>query len=234
MRRAAAAGFQAVEVHHPFGHEASEIAALLDELNLTLVGLNVGFGAGGPAEFGVGARPGREDEAKQLIDQAISYGTATGVNYVHVLAGLAEGPAARNTFVANLTYACERAGDGELTVVIEPLSSGAAPGYFLRTVDQACSIIEAVGAPNLKLLFDCFHVESEQGDVATRLRSCAAYLGHVQIASVPGRSEPNTGDVDYRQISAVLDDIGYAGWVGAEYNPTSTVEAGLGWFKELT
>ncbi len=231
--RAAAAGFTAVEVHYPYDHAAHDVAAQLTEHDVTLVGLNTGLGPDGLEGFGVCARPGREAEARELIDEAIAYGEVVGASYVSIIAGRVSGADAEQTFRTNLAYACSRVEASGINIVIEPLSVSAVPGYFLNTVEHAVSIIEAVDAPNMKLMVDCFHTQTDQGALAERLRRHASLLGHVQVASVPQRTEPNTGEVDYRAIFALLDEVGYDGWVGAEYHPAGGVEEGLGWLKEM-
>lgn len=234
IRAAGAAGFAAVECHFPYEHPAEAIREVLDETGIHLVGLNVGYGPGGVDDFGLAARPDRTDEARGLIDQAIGYGTALGVDYVSVTAGKdIDHPAAEDVLRSNLAYACDAAASAGINVVIEPLSSGAAPGAYISTVEAAVETIEAVGRSNMLLMLDCFHTGVSQGDVVGRLRRHADLLGHVQIASVPDRREPNLGTLDLNSIFGVLDDVGYDGWVGAEYHPASTVEDGLGWFREM-
>lgn len=234
IRAASAAGFSAVECHFPYEHPAQVIRGVLEEASLHMVGLNVGYGPGGTDDLGLAARPNRIVEARGLIDEAIRYGTVLSVDYVSVTAGknIAE-PIAEEVFRANLTYACDEAAAAGINIVIEPLSAGAAPGAYLSTVEAAVETIEAVGRPNMRLMLDCYHTGVSQGDVLGRLRRHAHHLGHVQIASVPDRREPDLGTIDLSSIFDLLDDVGYEGWVGAEYHPTSTVEAGLGWFQEM-
>ena len=234
IRAAAAAGFSAVECHFPYEHRAQALREVLDETRLHMVGLNVGYGPGGTNDLGLAARPNRIAEARGLIDQAISYGTELGVDYVSVTAGKnIAAPDAEEVLRSNLAYACDKAAAGAINIVIEPLSEGAAPGAYLSTVEAAVETIEAVSRPNMKLMLDCFHTSVSQGNVLGRLRHQAHHLGHVQIASVPDRREPDLGELDFTSIFDVLDDVGYEGWVGAEYHPTSTVEAGLGWFEGM-
>jgi len=233
IERAATAGFSAVECHFPYDHESHDIAAVLGKHGVQMVGLNAGLGSGGKEDFGVAARTGREIEACELIDEAITYAEAVGASYVSVLAGRVSGRDAEQTYIQNLSYACSRACREGINVVIEPMSVSAAPGYFLNTVEQAVSIIETVDAPNMKLMFDCFHTQVDQGALTERLRRYSEHLGHVQISSVPDRAEPDTGEINYRHIFKVLDDLGYQGWVGAEYHPNTTVEDGLAWLKEM-
>ncbi|MEM7271849.1 MAG: TIM barrel protein [Actinomycetota bacterium] len=228
------AGFSAVECHLPYDHPPDRIVAAMVEGDVEMIGLNTDPGPNGPADFGLAARPGREGEARAAIDQAVAYADAIGCRHVNVVPGLTGGtPEAEVVFRANLAYACERAAIGGRTVVIEPLSPRAVPGAHLRSVEAGLATLTAVGADNLKLMFDCYHVQVAQGDVTARLRSAIEHLGHVQIAAVPDRGEPDTGELDYRYLLAELDRLGYSGWVGAEYHPRGGTDAGLGWRDRL-
>lgn len=230
IEAAAAAGFRAVECHFPYEHPASDIASVLAETGLTMVGLNTGLGRHGQDDFGVAARPGRQSEAAELIEEAVEYGAAIGAGYVNVVAGrTGGGHEAEDVYRQNLTLACQRAADRDMTVVIEPLSTGAAPGYHLSRLEPALETIDAVDEPNLGVMLDCFHTQMMHGDIVGWLRRCLPVLGHVQISSVPDRAEPDHGELDYRFVLAELDAMGYQGYVGAEYRPATTVEAGLGW-----
>ncbi|MEC9433637.1 MAG: TIM barrel protein [Pseudomonadota bacterium] len=228
IRAAAAAGFDAVECHWPYEVPAGDVAAALAETGLPMLGLNTNRGRAG--ENGLTALPGRETEALAEIDRAFDYAAAIGAGAVHVMAGFAEGPAAEATFRATLAEACRRAAPLGLTVLIEPLNRYDAPGYFLTTTDQARGTIEAVDHPALKLMFDAYHVQIMEGDLCRRLTALAPLIGHVQIAAVPDRGEPDAGEVDLRYVLAHLAGLGWTAPVGAEYRPRSgSTEAGLGW-----
>lgn len=227
---AAAAGFPAVECHFPYDHPPAEIRAALDAAGVPMVSLNTGLGANARDDFGVAARPGRSAEARALIDQAITYAAAVGCANVNVLAGATgRAPGCEEVFRDNVTYACTQAAAHGISILIEPLSPASAADYHCTNLDDTIATIEAVGAPNLKVLFDCFHIETMQGGAAGRLLGSLAHIGHIQIASVPDRAEPDHGTVDYPALFATLDRVGYAGWVGAEYHPAGRVEDGLGW-----
>jgi hydroxypyruvate isomerase len=144
------------------------------------------------------------------------------------------GAQARQVVVDNLRYATEQAAMYDITILIEPLNHRDAPGYFLATSAQAAEIIATVDAPNLKLMFDCYHLQIMEGDLATSLGELLPIIGHVQIASVPSRQEPDTGELYYPFIFSVLSDLGYQGYVGAEYKPKSTTEKGLAWMPSNT
>lgn len=231
IKAAAAAGFDAVECHWPYAVPAEEIRVALEETGLTMLGLNTI--RGNPGENGLLALPGREAEARAEIDRAFDYGQRIGAANVHVMAGVATGPEAAKTYRANLAYACEVAGEKEMTALIEPLNRYDAPGYFLKTTDQAVEIIAEVGHRNLKLMFDAYHVQIMEGDLTRRLKTLLPHIGHVQVASVPDRGEPNLGEVDLVYLLSVLRDLGWTAPIGAEYRPRKTTEEGLGWLARF-
>jgi len=225
IRAAAAAGFEAVECHWPYGVDPALVKAALDETGLPMLGLNTVRGDGN----GLSALVCSETEARAAIDQAVDYAVAIGAHNIHIMAGFASGEAALQTFVANLRYALARVVDHNITLLIEPLNHHDAPGYFLQTADQAAEIIAQINDPNLKLMFDCYHLQIMQGDVSRLLERMLPIVGHIQIAAVPSRAEPDEGELDYRHILNHIDALGYKGFIGAEYHPRSSTEAGLGW-----
>ncbi|MTH78194.1 hydroxypyruvate isomerase family protein [Paracoccus aestuariivivens] len=229
IRAAAAAGFDAVECHWPYEYAPEAIAAALAETGLAMLGLNTHRGQ--PGENGLSAIPGREAEARAEIDRAIAYARAIGCKAVHVMAGIAQGDAAEVVFLANLDYACKTA--PELTILIEPLNNRDAPGYFLSHSDQAMRLIGRAGHPNLKLMFDCYHLQIMDGDLTRRLQRMMPVIGHVQFASVPDRGTPDHGELDHRHICKVLRDLGWVRPVGAEYKPVGPTGDSLGWLPEL-
>ncbi|SMO71634.1 hydroxypyruvate isomerase family protein [Paracoccus laeviglucosivorans] len=229
IRAAKAAGFDAVECHWPYDTPPKDVAAALTQTGLTMLGLNTL--RGGAGENGLSALPGREAEARAEIDRAIAYARAIGCGAVHVMAGFAEGPAAEAIFLANLDHACRAAPD--LTILIEPLNRYDAPGYFLSRSDHALRLIERAGHPNLKLMFDCYHLQIMEGDLTRRLGRLLPVIGHVQIASVPDRGTPDHGELDYRHICATLRDLGWQRPIGAEYKPVGPTDDSLGWMAGL-
>ena len=233
IRASHAAGFDAVEVHWPYITHAVEVALVLEEYGLPLISLNTVGGDLSAGEFGLAALPGREDDARAAIDKAFAYAVDVSAQFVHVLAGKTDDRLAAETFVSNLLYASARGHEFGVGVLIEPISPQAQPGYFLSRVDQAVEILERVNEPNVRLLFDCFHVQMVHGEVPSLLDRHLDLIGHVQIAAVPDRTEPDHGDVDYRAILKLLSDQGYDGHVGAEYQPAGTTEDGLGWIAQL-
>ena len=233
IRAAARTGFDAVECHWPYDVPARDVRAALDETGLPMLGLNTIRGRVDQGETGLAALPGREEEARAAIDEALDYALAVGARSIHVMAGDAEGGAARQAFLTNLRYAADRAAPYGLTILIEPLNRFDWPGYFLRTTDQAADMIANIGAPNLRLMFDCYHVQITEGDLTRRLKALLPIIGHVQIASVPDRGEPDRGEVNYSHIFDILAALGYDRPIGAEYRPSGPTEESLGWMSGL-
>ncbi len=233
IRAAARAGFDAVECHWPYDTPVEDVKAALEETGLPMLGLNTLRGDPAAGDNGLAAIPGREAEARAAIDQAVSYAQAIGARNIHVMAGFAQGEAARQSFSDNLRYACAAAAPHDITIVIEPLNHHDAPGYFLNTADQAAEIIAGVGAANLKLMFDCYHIQIMQGDITRRLEQFMPIIGHIQIAAVPSRGEPDDGELDYRHVMRNIRALGFNVPVGAEYRPATTTEAGLDWMKKI-
>jgi hydroxypyruvate isomerase len=220
IRAAHAAGFDAVELHWPFDTPAPTLRAALDETGLACLGLNTRKGETG----GLGAVD--EARARAAIDEAVAYARAIGARAVHAMAGVAEGPAAEARFRATLAHACDVAPD--LTILIEPLNRFDAPGYFLSTTGHARALIEALDRPNLKLMFDCYHVQITEGDLTRRFNARRAIVGHVQFAGVPDRGPPDRGEVAYDRL---LPALGWDSPFGAEYRPGGDTDATLGWLR---
>lgn len=230
------AGFKAVELHFPYDTPATETKAACAEAGVKLLGINTNVDPRPGGHLGLAAVPGREADAAALIEQSIAYAKDAGGTAVHVMAGRvaeAERTAGTETLVANLTHAARLAAAHGLTVLVEPLNTHDNPGYFYSTIEPAIEIIERVAAPNLKLMFDAYHVGRAQGDVLTRLHKVWDHVGHVQIAAVPSRAEPDEGELNFPAIFRALEELGYDGWIGAEYRPRGDTNTGLSWVKTL-
>ncbi|MCP4384354.1 MAG: TIM barrel protein [Hyphomicrobiales bacterium] len=233
---AASAGFKAVEFQFPYEAPALKVRASCVANNVSLLGINTAIDTEPGGHRGLAAVPGREAEFEKLADQAVAYCTTAGGNAIHVMAGLVEPAhhdAAADVLVGNLSRTAEKAANAGLTILIEPLNRRDMPGYFYSRIEQAADIIDRVAAPNLKLMFDVYHVGVGQGDILTRLRTHLPHIGHVQIASVPDRSEPDGGEIAYRAVFDELDQLGYDGWIGCEYTPQDGTDAGLTWTSRL-
>ena len=232
---AARAGFKGVEFLFPYEHPPETIAERLEKNRLTLALFNTVPGDWTGGERGLAALLGREQEFRDGVDKAIVYAKASGCRILHTMAGLwpdgQDKDAGERVYIDNLRWAADRmAGEG-LAAVIEPINTRDIPGYFLNYTAQALRIIERVGRPNLKLLFDLYHVQIMEGDLATKVGALAGHYPHVQIAGNPGRHEPDIGEIHYPYLFDLFDEIGYQGWIGCEYRPQGDILAGLGWAK---
>ena len=228
IRAAKMAGFDAVECHWPYDVPAAETKAALVETGLSMLGLNTRRGNVSIGENGLAALPGRQADARSAIDEALAYAAAISASSVHVMAGNSSGPRARKAFCDNLAYACDAAGE-KVQILIEPLNAYNAPGYFLNGTALAADIIREVGKPNLRLMFDFYHVQILEGDVARRFEALLPLIGHVQIASVPDRGKPDHGEIDYGYILPRISLLGWAHPIGAEYLPEVGADLDLSW-----
>lgn len=233
IRAAAAAGFDAVECHFPYDQDIAAVQAALAETGLPMLGLNTTRGDVERDQFGRAAVPGLEAEGRADIEQGIQFGSAIGAGHLHVMAGVSAGEEATRSFCSNLLFAADLAAEHGMQILIEPLNRYDNPGYFLNGTAQAIEIIETVKRPNLKLMFDCYHVQILDGDLSRRLKALLPHIGHIQIAGVPTRNEPDRGEVAYDRLIPMIYESGYAGYIGAEYRPLADVEAGLGWLLEM-
>ncbi len=233
IHSAKAAGFDAVECHWPYATPASDVKAALDETGLAMLGINTQRGNVATGDNGLAALPKREIEARGAIDEALNYASEINARNVHVMAGFAKGEAAWRVFIENLRYATRQAANHNITIVIEPLNSYDAPGYFLSTTAQAAQIIDDVGAANLKLMFDCYHVQLMEGDLTHKLESLIDIIGHIQFASVPDRGRPDCGELSYAHIFRTIAELGYDAPLGAEYKSAQPTNETLGWMDKL-
>lgn len=234
IRAAGAAGFAAVECHWPYAVPATETRDALRETGLHMLGLNTRRGDVATGENGLSALPGREAEARDAIDEALDYARAIGTRAVHVMAGNSSGPRARDAFLANLDHACAQAAKDNITILIEPLNPYNAPGYFLNGTGQAADLIRTLGAPNLRMMFDCYHVQIIEGDVVRRLTRLLDLVGHIQIAAVPDRGTPDHGELNYDHVLQEIQALGWDRPIGAEYLPGGPTSESLAWMARFT
>jgi hydroxypyruvate isomerase len=230
------AGFKAIELHWPYDVPAQEVKAACAARGLALLGINTPVGDAARGEFGLGAVPGREDAFQAAVDQAIAYCRDSGATAIHAMAGVVaptQMAEATGVFADNLQRAAEKAAAHGLTILLEPINQRDKPGYFYSTIARAAEMITRVGAPNVKIMFDVYHVGVSEGDVLKRLERYLPLIGHVQIAAVPSRAEPDEGEIAFPAIFAALDRLGYDGWVGCEYKPRGDTDAGLAWTAKL-
>lgn len=233
FQAAASDGFQGVEFLFPYDLAAADIRARLQDNGLTQALFNAPPGDWAAGERGIASLPGREDEFLRGLDQALGYAAQLGNRSLHVMAGLIrpdqDRAAHRAVYVRNLARAASVAASAGITVVIEPINTRDIPGFILNRQDEAQAICAEVGAANLKVQFDCYHCQIVEGDIAVKLERDMAGIGHIQIAGVPDRHEPNLGELNYPYLFDRIDALGYAGWVGCEYRPKADTRAGLGW-----
>lgn len=227
---AAAAGFDAVEVLFPYDHDPDEIGACLRANGLTLALFNLPPGDWTAGERGLAALTGREAEFRASVPLALRHAKATGAKRLHVMAGLAapDCPDADRAYRDSLRFLCAAAPEG-VTILIEPINPRDMPGYHLCDFNRAADLIAELALPNLRLQFDIYHRQILHGDVLTGLRRLMPIIGHVQVASVPLRHEPGTGELDDFRVLRELDVLGYTGFVGCEYRPAADTVSGLGW-----
>lgn len=230
---AARTGFAAVECHWPFATPATRLRTVLAEHGVPMISLNTRVGDRSAGDFGLAALPGRTPEARSAILEAVDYAAEVGARAVHVMAGCAQGAAARAVYLENLEHACAMAARRDLGVLIEALNPFDAPGYFLSNTAHAVEVIEAVDRPNLKLMFDCYHVGRAGGDVIAELEASWSHVGHIQFAGVPDRGPPDRGAVNYRAVFSAIAEKGWAQPLGAEYRVADPMSETFGWMEVL-
>ncbi len=230
---AARAGFKAVEFLFPYAYPAAELKARLQGNGLQLVLHNLPPGDWDSGERGIGCLPERTDEFRAGVGRAIEYATALGAPQLNCLAGKAPQGAdetqLRKTFVGNLKYAAGEFKKAGLKLLIEPINYYDIPGFYLNRTAQAISILDEVGADNAFVQYDIYHAQRMEGELASTIKANLPRIAHMQLADNPGRNEPGTGEINYRFLFGWLDEIGYKGWIGCEYKPKTSTEAGLGW-----
>ncbi|MFR0636915.1 2-oxo-tetronate isomerase [Arthrobacter sp. LS16] len=235
FQAAANAGFTAVEYLFPYELPAERIRGLLRENGLVQALFNAPAGTWEAGERGLAALEGREKEFHSSIELAIDYARILQCPRVHVMAGNAPvTPQATETYVGNLRHAADAAAAAGLQLSIEPINARDMPGYFLSGVPQALELLERIDRPNVGLQFDYYHAQITHGDVTMLMRGCIERITHVQIASVPERHEPDGGELNLNYVLGELHAAGYRGWIGCEYRPRTTTEAGLGWLHRVT
>ena len=224
FERAAAAGFRGVEIQAPYGEAKQDIADRLRRHDLTAVLMNV--------LPGVAAIPGQQAVFRSALLRALAYAEAAGCRQLHCLAGRTHDPRAETTFIENLKWASETARQAGVRLSIEPLNTLDNPGYFLTSTAQARHIRDRVGSENVLLRDDCYHMQIMEGGLAETVKANIDWIGHFQIGGRPGRHEPDrTQEIDYPAVLALIDRLGYQGWIGCEYHPRAGTVEGLSWAR---
>ena len=234
---AAKADFKAVEFLFPYAWPAEEIKQRLDAHGLKLVLHNLPAGNWEAGERGIACHPDRVEEFRAGVATAITYAKALGVGQLNCLAGKAPAGVSdavlRQTLVANLAYAANELKQAGLRLLMEPINTFDIPGFYVSGTAQALALLDEVGADNAFVQYDIYHAQRMEGELAATMQKQLPRIGHIQLADNPGRNEPGTGEINYPFLFAHLDRIGYDGWIGCEYKPATTTEAGLGWRQQL-
>ena len=231
---AASAGFSGIEYLFPYDFDKNLLAGLLHKHKLTQVLHNLPAGDWPGGERGIACHPDRVGEFQDGVGRAIEYATTLDCKQLNCLAGLAPAGVAldrmRATFVSNLKFAAQKLKQSGIKLLIEPINSiRDMPGFYLNHTQQALDIIAEVGSDNLYLQYDIYHMQVMEGDLANTMEKNLRLIPHMQLADNPGRHEPGTGEINYAFLFDFIDRIGYTGWIGCEYKPATTTDAGLGW-----
>ena len=238
FQAASVAGFTAVEFLFPYEHSPEEVAAKAKSAGTQVVLFNMPAGNWGAGERGITGLPGREQEFREGVEKALLYAEHLGTPRLHAMAGIApagaDAASCRATLIGNLKYAAEKLAARNITLLLEAINTRDMPGFIVSTQKDSHAICQAVGAPNLKMQMDIYHMQVMEGDLATSLKRYASQCGHIQIAGCPERHEPDTGEIRYEYLFRLLDEIGYPGWLGCEYRPAGKTTDGLRWFSAAT
>ena len=237
FERAARAGFAWVECQFPYELPAAEIRTLLDAHGLTMVLHNLPAGDWAAGDRGIACNPVRVDEFRAGVTRAIEYATTLGVKKINCLAGKLPAAVseqqARQTLIDNLRYAAMALAPHGIQLLTEPINRFDIPGFYLDSTAKALSVLDEVGSPDVLLQYDIYHAQRMEGELAKTIEKNLARIGHIQIADNPGRHEPGTGEIHFPFLFARLEQLGYSGFIGAEYIPAGTTEAGLSWRAAL-
>jgi hydroxypyruvate isomerase len=226
------AGFRYVEYQFPYIYPAAELARRARDAEVQVVLHNLPAGDPAKGERGIACLPGREAEFREAVERAVEYAAAVSCPRLNCIAGLAPADARHfDTFVGNLRHAARRLGEVGIALMIEAINTRSVPGFFLTRSAQAIDVLNAVGEANVFLQYDVFHMQIMEGDLARSIERLLGRIGHIQIADVPERNEPGSGEINFDFLLAHLDRIGYSGWVGCEYNPRGDTLEGLKWAK---
>ena len=233
---AARAGFKAVEIQFPYAWSKSRLAQIAQHVGVEVVLINIPAGDPEKGDRGLGCLPSRTGEFRDAVGRAIEFARELGCKQMNCLAGVpppnVDEAKLRGTYVWNLRYAAVELARHGMTLLVEPINTRTIPGFYLNKSAQALALMDEVGAINLKLQYDLFHMRMMGDDVAGTLSGNLERIGHMQVADVPDRHEPGTGEIDFPPLFDLIDRLGYEGWIGAEYIPTGKTEDGLAWAKK--
>jgi len=233
---AARAGFKAVEIQFPYAWDQQVLAQAAKRAGVEVVLINIPSGDPLKGDRGIACLPSRTAEFRDTVRRAIEYAAALGCKQMNCLAGVAPPDVGekrlRETYASNLHYAAGELARRDMTLLIEPISTLAVPGFFLCRSADAFALVDEVAADNVKVQYDLYHMRVMGDDLAATVASNLPRIGHMQFADVPGRHEPGTGEIDFPKLFELVDKLGYRGWIGAEYAPTKTTAETLAWAKE--
>ncbi|XP_045475202.1 putative hydroxypyruvate isomerase [Harmonia axyridis] len=231
------AGFKCVETGFPFGISKEEIVKAKNTAGIEQVLINIYTGDVTKGELGFAAIPGKEQDFKDSIQKTIQYAKELGARKIHIMSGRVLGPVSKvndEVYVKNLKYAVGLLEKENILGVIEPINSYSVPNYYMNSYNKAIDVVKTIDSPNLKIMLDIFHLQHIQGNITNTIKDLREYIGHVQIAQVPNRNEPNTdGELNYRYILDLLRSEGYTDWIGLEYKPKTDTSKGLSWIKDM-
>ncbi len=232
---AARAGFKAVEIQYPYAWDKADLAEAARRAGVEVVLINIPAGDHAQGDRGLGCLPSRVAELREGVARAIEYAEALGCKRMNCLAGVAprdvDHSVLRKTYVANLRYAANELARAGMTLLIEPISTHAVPGFYLNRSADAFALLDEAGADNLKVQYDLYHMRIMGDDLAGTIAANLGRIGHMQFADVPGRHEPGTGEIDFAALFDHIDRLGYRGWIGAEYLPSGKTADSLAWAK---
>jgi hydroxypyruvate isomerase len=238
FQAASDAGYKAAEFLFPYEFSPELLHSKARAAGIEIILFNMPPGNWAAGERGITCIPGREAKFRDGVDKALTYALHLGTPRLHAMAGIVptgvDLAACRKTLIENLGYAAERLAEHNITLLLEAINTRDMPGFVVSTQSDSHSICEDVGAPNLKMQMDLYHMQVMEGDLAIKLKKYASMCGHIQIAGCPERHEPDTGEVRYEYLYRLVDDIGYSGWLGCEYRPAGKTSDGLGWLRAMT
>ena len=233
---AAQAGFKAVEIQFPYGWSQRQLAEIAWHAGVEVALINLPGGDAQKGDRGIACLPGRVAEFRESVGKALDYAVSLGCKRMNCLAGIAPRDAdpavLRETYVSNLRYAARELAGSGMTLLVEPISTLAVPGFYLNRSRDAFALLKDVGEHNLKVQYDLYHMRIMGDDLAATISASLGSIGHMQFADVPGRHEPGTGEIDFRSLFDLIDRLGYDGWIGAEYIPTGQTGDSLAWAKD--
>ena len=232
---AAKAGFRGVEFLFPYAYDKNQVAEIAARHKLEIILFNVPPGDWNAGDRGMACDPARTAEFQDSVGKAIEYALTLNCKQIHCMAGLlprgVNADKMREAYIANLQFAGKELAKHGLKLLIEAINERDIPGFYLNTSRQAFDIMHYANVPNLSFQYDIYHMQIMEGDLAPTIEKNLSRIGHMQLADTPGRHEPGTGEINYPFLFQHIDRIGYAGWIGCEYRPATTTEAGLGWVK---